>query len=71
MSLALLTPVSTTGRSRQTGSPHCKVEGSLRGKRSDPSHGANARPKAGADPARTVPMCRTRPCKHVSTSSGV
>ncbi|GAB5560565.1 MAG: hypothetical protein SynsKO_22120 [Synoicihabitans sp.] len=45
------------GAVRKTASPHCKVEGSLRGKRSDPCHGANAQPKAGADPVKKVAMC--------------
>lgn len=44
------------GAVRKTASPHCKVESSLRVKRSDPFHGANAQPKAGAVPARKVPM---------------
>lgn len=34
-------------------SPRCKSESNLRGKRSDPWHGANAPPKAVADPAQT------------------
>ncbi len=39
-------------------SPKLQVESSLRGKRSDPSHGANAPPKAVADPVVKVPVRR-------------
>ena len=45
------------GAGRKTASPHCKEEGSMRGKRSDPCHRANAQPKAGADPVKEVAMC--------------
>ena len=50
-------------------SPNCKAKRSLRGKRPDPLHGANGRPKAGAVPAA---MVRTRSwiCRRISTTSG-
>jgi hypothetical protein len=57
-------------RFRQTESPHCKSECNLRGKRSDPSRGANVRSKAGAVPVLTVPTREIRNCRRVRTTSG-
>jgi hypothetical protein len=57
-------------RFRQTESPHCKSECNLRGKRSDPSRGANVRSKAGAVPVVTVPTREIRNCRRVRTTSG-
>jgi hypothetical protein len=51
-------------------SPDCKGKRSLRGKRSDPLHGANGRPKVGAVPAVVV-RTRIGLCRRVSTTSGV
>jgi hypothetical protein len=46
---------SEIGAVPQTGITQLQVERSLRGKRSDPSHGANARPKGVAVPVVKVP----------------
>ena len=47
---------SELGAVPQTGITQLQVERSLRGKRSDPSHGANALPKAVAVPVVKVPV---------------
>jgi hypothetical protein len=54
-SLAKLVNIPELGRREKPRHPTAKSKGSLRGKRSDPSLGANAQPKAGAVPVEKVP----------------
>jgi hypothetical protein len=61
--------VSDLGRRDKPRHSTAKGKSSLRVKRSDPSHGANARPKAEAVPLPTVPTRKTD-CRRVSTLSG-
>jgi hypothetical protein len=57
---------SEIGAVPQTGITQLQVESSLRGKRSDPSHGANAPPQAVAVPVVKVPE-RMYSCRRPST----
>jgi hypothetical protein len=66
---AKLAPVSDLGRREKPRHSTAKGKRSLRVKRSDPSHGANARPKAEAVPLPKVPTRKTD-CRRVSTLSG-
>lgn len=57
------------GAVSQNGITQLQIESNLRGKRSDPSHGANARPQAGAVPLVKV-LARNVSCRRASTPSG-
>lgn len=66
--------VGESGKARKTSSlgrrenrvTQLQIESNLRGKRSDPLHGANARPKAGAVPVARC-WCEMQRCRRANT----